>query len=272
MVFEGVTIRLGRTTSLGETRLEPQALELGEIVVTAERPLVDLASPASVTNLPSEQFEDLPTPRDFRSIVSLAPQANLSLLPGDEVNIAGGTGPENAYYLDGVNITDPRLGATSSNLPYNFVRELQVKAGGYEAEFGRASGGIIDVITHSGGNRFRGQVFGFFTGNGLRASPGLPWRVPRRVSSPSTTWAAAWWAVVGAALVLRRVRSEFRRQRVEVGAPTFPTIGSSSTSSHQAHLGAGTEHGHRHHRPGDPSRHREFPDALLAGSVANPEA
>ena len=85
-------MRLGRTTSLGETRLESQAFELGEIVVTVERPLVDVASPATVTNLPSEQFSDLPTERNFRSIVSLAPQeTNLSLLPGDEVNIAGGT-------------------------------------------------------------------------------------------------------------------------------------------------------------------------------------
>ena len=47
VVFEGVTVRLGRTTSLGETRLELQVLELGEIVVNAERPLVDLASAAS---------------------------------------------------------------------------------------------------------------------------------------------------------------------------------------------------------------------------------
>jgi hypothetical protein len=73
MVFEGVTVRLGRTTPLGETRLELQVLELGEIVVNAERPLVDFASAATVTNIPSEQFENLPTARDFRSIVSLAP-------------------------------------------------------------------------------------------------------------------------------------------------------------------------------------------------------
>src|SRR5829696_1261630 len=67
VVFQNVTVRLGRTTSLGETRLEVQALELGEIVVNAERPLIDLASAATVTNIPSEQFENLPTARDFRS-------------------------------------------------------------------------------------------------------------------------------------------------------------------------------------------------------------
>lgn len=171
VALDSIPVRLGRTTSIGEVRLTAQAAELGEIEVTAERPLIDPASAAAVTNLPAEQFEDLPTDRNFRSIVSLAPQANLSRLPNDEVNIAGGTGPENAYFLDGVNITDPFAGSTSSNLPYNFIRELQVKAGGYEAEFGRATGGIVNVVTHTGGNEFGGQVFAFYTGSGLSASP-----------------------------------------------------------------------------------------------------
>jgi Carboxypeptidase regulatory-like domain/TonB dependent receptor/TonB-dependent Receptor Plug Domain len=171
--LEGITVRLGQTTSAGETRLEAQAFELGEIVVNAERPLVDVASAALVTNLPSEQFTNLPTERNFRSLVSLAPQANPSQFPGEEANISGSSGPENAYYLDGANITDPASASSSADLPYNFVRELQVKTGGYEAEYGRATGGIINVITHSGSNRFGGQVFGFFTNNGLTAEPRL---------------------------------------------------------------------------------------------------
>jgi hypothetical protein len=275
VVFERVTVHLGRTTSLGETRLELQVLELGEIVVNAERPLVDVASAASVTNIPSEQFENLPTARDFRSIVSLAPQANLSLLPGDEVNIAGGTGPENAYYLDGVNVTDPRLGATSSNLPYNFVRELQVKAGGYEAEFGRASGGIIDVITHSGGNRFGGQAFGFFTDNGLTSEPRFAVAGTRENQFSEYDFGGS----LGGPLVRDRLwyfvayNPSFRRQRVDVRGPELPD------DRLVQHLFAAklswapgpradvvvTVHG-------DPSRHREFPVAFLADSVANTEA
>ena len=72
VVFEGVNVRLGRTTSLGETQLQTAALELAEIIVRADRPLVDVTSAATVTNIPSEEFEVLPTARDFRSIVSLA--------------------------------------------------------------------------------------------------------------------------------------------------------------------------------------------------------
>ena len=75
------------------------------------------------------------------------------------------------YYLDGVNITDPQDAGTSTDLPFNFIKELQVKTGGYEAEYGRATGGIINVITHSGGNRFTGQAFVYFTNDGLTAEP-----------------------------------------------------------------------------------------------------
>jgi hypothetical protein len=171
VVFTDVAVSLGRTTSLGELHLESQALELGEIVVSAKRALLDFASAATVTNIPSEQFRDLPTGRNFRSIITLAPEAINTGLPGDEVNISGATGPENAYFLDGVNITDPVLAGTSADLPYNFVRELEIKQGGYEAEYGRATGGIVNVVTHSGGNRFGGQIFGFYTNDPLTAEP-----------------------------------------------------------------------------------------------------
>ncbi|MEO8635633.1 MAG: TonB-dependent receptor [Gemmatimonadales bacterium] len=171
MLIDSVTVRLGRTTSLGLTSLTAQALELGEMVVYATHPLVDVSSPAVVTNIPSEVFTSLPTDRNFRSIVTLAPQANQSLFPNDEANVAGSSGAENAYFVDGVNITNPVSAQNSVDLPYNFVRELQVKAGGYQAEYGRATGGIVDVITHSGGNRFGGQLFGFFTNNGLMGTP-----------------------------------------------------------------------------------------------------
>jgi hypothetical protein len=66
-----------------------------------------------------------------------------------------------------VNVTDPLKARTSTDLPYNFVREIQVKTGGYEAEFGRALSGIVNVVTETGGNEFRGNVFGFYTGSGL---------------------------------------------------------------------------------------------------------
>jgi hypothetical protein len=275
MAVDSVTVRLGRTTSLGEVHLDPQALELGEIVVTADRPVIDVTSAATATNLPAEQFENVPTDRNFRSIVSLAPQANLSFLPGDEVNIAGATGPENAYFLDGVNITDALDAFTSTNLPYNFIRELQVKAGGYEAEFGRATGGIINVITRSGGNRFGGQVFGFFTGDGLSASP----RFALADAKESQFSEYDFGGSIGGPILRHRAwffaayNPSFRRQRVELPGAVLPDetrtqhlLASKLTwQADQATDVTVTAHG-------DPGNRRHLALEIVPSSLANPEA
>ena len=224
VAVDSVTVMLGRATTIGDVVLQPQAVELGEIVVTAEQALVDVSSAATTTNLTAEQFTNLPTDRNFRSIVSLAPQANPTLLPNDDVNIAGGTGPENAYFLDGVDITDPKLGSTITNLPYNFVRELQVKAAGYEAEYGRATGGIINVITPTGGDRFTGQIFGFYTGSGLSASP----RFVLETAEESRFSNYDFGGSLGGPIVREHLwfftayNPSFQRQRVELAGTALP--------------------------------------------------
>jgi hypothetical protein len=164
--FEQVPVRLGTTTSLGDIQLEAQTVELPELVVSGERALLDPTSAATSTTLSVTTFETLPTDRTYRSITTLAPQANVSYI-GDGPNIGGATGLENAYFIDGVNVTDPHLANKATSLPYNFVQEIQVKTGGFEAEYGRALGGIVNVVTPSGGNELQGQAFGFFTSSGL---------------------------------------------------------------------------------------------------------
>jgi hypothetical protein len=170
VAMPGVRIGLGVTTSLGDVRLEPQALVLPAIVVSGARPLFDPTRAAAATVLDSSVFLTLPTERNFRALVGIAPQANPSPY-GDGVNVSGATGQENGYYVDGVHVTDPLWGDGSVNLPYNFIREVQVTTGGYEAEYGRTQGGVVNVITNSGGNEWHGQVLGFFTGDALRATP-----------------------------------------------------------------------------------------------------
>ncbi len=165
-----VTVVLGGTTSLAEVQLTPQTVELPEIVVSGAKPLVDPTSVANATVLDSSVFLTLPTERNFRALMVLVPEADPSPY-GDGTNIAGSTGHENAYFVDGIHVTDPEAMAGSLNLPYNFVREVQVTTGGYEPEYGRALGGVVNVVTNSGSNEFHGQLLGFFTGNQLRATP-----------------------------------------------------------------------------------------------------
>ena len=164
--YQEVAIRLGKTNALGEIRLREKTMDLAEMVISRERPLIDPTTAGVGGNLQASTYEALPVERNFRSMVALLPQANASYL-GDEANVAGSSGLENVYYIDGINTTDPFRARTSTNLPYNFVREIEVKGGGYEAEYGRAMGGIVNVITHSGGNAFHGSAFSFLTSNAL---------------------------------------------------------------------------------------------------------
>jgi len=166
--FQGVPVRLGGTTSLGDIYLEAQAVEVAEVIVSGTKPVLDPVSPAARVVLDSSQLLSLPSDRNFRSLLSYVPQANSSFY-GDGVNIGGSTGLENAFFVDGMNVTVGN--GTSVDLPFNFVREIQVATGGYEAEFGRALSGVVNVVTPSGGNEFHGQVLGFYTGDQLRTAP-----------------------------------------------------------------------------------------------------
>ncbi len=176
IVYEHVVIGLGQATALGVVTMESaEAVELDAIVVTAVVLPVDVTSAGSGTNLRSAELDPLPLDRSLNSVISLAPEATYQLpdigFRSEGVNIAGGSVWDNAYFVDGTNVTDPGMGSGGINLPYNFIQEIQVKTGGYEAEYGRAMGGIVNAITPSGGNEFHGQLFTFFTNSALRTTP-----------------------------------------------------------------------------------------------------
>jgi hypothetical protein len=168
-VHEGVRVRLGTTAELGDIRLEPQAAELPTVSVTAERPAIDPMSTTIGSVLEASVFGQLPIGRDYQSMVAILPHANESSF-GDGLSIGGSTGLENAYFIDGVNVTDVYVAKGGTRLPYNFVRSVQVRNGGYEAEYGRAMGGVVNAVTYSGGNQLEGNAFGFVSHSALAAS------------------------------------------------------------------------------------------------------
>ena len=169
VLIDRVPVRVGGTTNLGLVTVESQALELGEIVITAQRLSIDPVSTTIGANVDAATYDALPVGRDYRSVVAFLPHANTSYYTGDPVNIGGATGLENAYFIDGVNVTDDHFQGVVSTfvLPYNFVRTVEVKEGGYDARYGRAIGGLVNAVTYSGGNRFEGDMFAFFTDRAL---------------------------------------------------------------------------------------------------------
>jgi outer membrane receptor protein involved in Fe transport len=133
---------------------------------------IDVTSNTSGSNVTSEQFSNFPTQRTVQGLYSIAPTVAPSGLKDAsgrdrDPSVGGASGPENNYILDGVNTTDPAFGGSGANLPFEFIQEVEIKTGSYGAEYGRATGGIFNVITKSGSNEIRGDAFAYFTTKGM---------------------------------------------------------------------------------------------------------
>ena len=166
-----VEVNLSRNTAV-EIQLAPANVGASVTITDTAGAAVDITNNTTGTNVSNEQFSNLPTQRTVQSLYTIAPTVSRSGLRDAsgrdrDPSVAGSSGPENNYILDGVNTTDPAFGGSGANLPFEFVQEVEIKTGAYGAEYGRATGGIFNVITKSGGNEVHGDAFGYFTTKGL---------------------------------------------------------------------------------------------------------
>jgi hypothetical protein len=148
-----VEIRLNRTTEIDF------GLSIGElteqIVVTAESPVLDTQQISVSQTFSEDYLENAAIGSANRSYQSIL--ANTAGVVGvANPNVFGSTEGENAYFIDGMDSTDPVTGTFGSNLHFDAIQEINLETGGFEAEFGRATGGVVNVITKSGGNDFSG--------------------------------------------------------------------------------------------------------------------
>ena len=136
------------------------------VQVTAETPLVDVRSTSRQANIRAEQVELLPKGRDFTTLVTQAPGANQESKLGG-LSIDGASAGENRYIIDGIETTNLRNGTSGANLIADFVEEVQVKSSGYTAEYGGATGGVINAVTKSGTNDWHGSLLFNFQSSDL---------------------------------------------------------------------------------------------------------
>ncbi|MBW2701119.1 MAG: TonB-dependent receptor [Deltaproteobacteria bacterium] len=146
---EAVPVRIGGTVTLDLLMELPTAEET--VVVTARRPVVDKEKTSLGLNFDDEYLESVPIDRQYQSVAALAPGV---VSPDDNPNIHGGAFNSNQYLVDGVNTTDPVTNTFSANFNFDAIKEVQVLTGGLDAEYGQATGGIINLVTKSGGNEF----------------------------------------------------------------------------------------------------------------------
>jgi Carboxypeptidase regulatory-like domain len=146
----GVQVRLGQTLDV------PLTLEVGAVserveVTGGPEPLATSGTTIGAS-LDSATLSEMPVGRRFSDTLCLAPGVSSSgSLGSANPSVSGASGLENQYVVDGVNITNGGYGALGSysiifgslgnGTPYDFMQEVQVKTGGYEAEFGQSTGG-----------------------------------------------------------------------------------------------------------------------------------
>lgn len=138
-----------------DTAIKAEVIEL-----VGRPPVIDQGSTKVGSTITDDYTRNVPTGRTFGAVLGTAAGTQ-----GDQygVSFSGATSVESSYVVEGINTTDTAFGGQSTNLPNEFIEETEVIAGGYSAEFGRSTGGVINVVTKQGGNKFRGSVFGYFT-------------------------------------------------------------------------------------------------------------
>ncbi len=151
----GVRVNAGQTTEL-TVELVPTVLALGqEVTVIGERPLFNIDETATRRTLTSAELEKS-TLKNIRDIVA----AQVGVVKSDdEIHIRGGRTYENAFLLDGISVQDPLAGTGFGlRLSTDAIQEIEIITGGFNAEYGQAMSGVVDVKTKEGDQTFHGAL------------------------------------------------------------------------------------------------------------------
>jgi len=165
VVRDGIALGVEQSLAV-DISMKPGAIE-AEILVVGQSPLIDVRSTARGSVMNAETFSALPKGRSFDSLVTILPsvQSEGDLLDG--ISVDGASGAENVFFVDGTDTSDVVKGTRKQEVTFDFAEEVQFKASGYNAEYGGSVGGVVNVITRSGGNSFHGEVVGYYSGTAL---------------------------------------------------------------------------------------------------------
>jgi hypothetical protein len=138
-----------------------------ETIITGQTTLLEVRSMTDCTTLTKEIFDVLPKERNFDGLITVIPGVTAeALLCG--LSIGGASGGEKMFYVDGQNTNSLFGGQCKQSVVFDFIDEVQFKTSGFQAEFAGALGGVINVVTRSGGNEFHGDIVGYYSGSVLR--------------------------------------------------------------------------------------------------------
>jgi Carboxypeptidase regulatory-like domain/TonB dependent receptor/TonB-dependent Receptor Plug Domain len=157
-----VNIKLGLSTTAESVVVTSDALGVN----------VDTSDSKVQTNITQKLIDQLPNGTSFTSLLKISPATRQENRSGG-FQVDGASGAENAFLIDGMSLENFRTGTLNgvNNIPTALVSEIQIKTGGFEAEHGGASGGVISVVTKSGSDEFHGELGSDFELSGLQPNP-----------------------------------------------------------------------------------------------------
>jgi hypothetical protein len=170
--LDNIDVVLGKVT--------PVSIEVGistsaTVTITEGEAPIDTTDSKIQTNISQKDAELLPKGTNFASLLKVSPATRPEPKSGG-FQVDGASGSENTFIIDGQEVTNAVSGTldTNSNLPFQLVQEVQIKSSGFEAEYGGATGGVINVVTRGGSNNFNGEF-------GAQFRPGKLQPQPRRI-------------------------------------------------------------------------------------------
>lgn len=155
VIHEGVLVISDRTTPLNFS-LKTTVLDIGkEVIVIGERPLIEADRTSKISVVTDREIEKMPihTISDI-----LASQAGVTTGAGQEIHVRGGRSGELAYMIDGMSVRDPLFGNFACFLPSSSILEMVLLSGTFNAEYGDAMSGVVNIVTKSGETGFRGDI------------------------------------------------------------------------------------------------------------------
>src|SRR5688572_3405190 len=166
-----VTVSVDKATNIS-TALAVAGVTGVVDVVTDSAVTIDNTSNNIDTNITKKIFESLPAGTGFTSLLKIAPNVRPEALAAG-FQIDGASAAENVFVIDGQEVTNFRTGQLNSNnnLPFALLQEVQVKSTGFNAEYGGATGGVINAVTAGGGNEWHANVGVSLTPNSWAGDP-----------------------------------------------------------------------------------------------------
>lgn len=152
-IMQDVSITVDQTTFLPIT-LSSQSIQVDEIIVTARTPLIQKDVTSSISVITREEIDALPV-STFTELLSLQAGVTGS---GSNLHIRGGRSNEVAYMIDGTIVVDPLLGGLATDINNDAIQEMSLLSGTFNAEYGNALSGVVNIVTRDGADKFSGKL------------------------------------------------------------------------------------------------------------------